>query len=380
MKCPKCNYLGFETGDRCKNCGYDFSLLADSSPDPTLRDSPGGGGATHASPLPPRLTEEPTPGTKFWLDRLDQSLAEPEPARVETPSGVRECLDAEVIISLTPSAALTPAIETPVSIPPPASAATPAPNLNAGADLSASAALRRDLAGPEGGGRNRVGAALPLFTPPTPDDDEPLIKLPAAPRPPLAVRRTPDTPRLRAVPRAARQPQEEPELQFVDEPPAQAPRRSDPGVASLAASDASSPGRRVSAAIIDHGILAAIDVTVVYFALRMAGLQMSDWALLPPLPMVTFLSMIKFAYFWAFTAVGGQTIGKMAVQIYVAPDTHDAVMDGNRAFRRTLAGVASILTLGLGFFPLLFVADRRAFHDRVAHTRVVRLRVSRNRV
>ena len=28
MKCPKCSYLGFETGDRCKNCGYDFSLLA----------------------------------------------------------------------------------------------------------------------------------------------------------------------------------------------------------------------------------------------------------------------------------------------------------------------------------------------------------------
>ena len=27
MKCPKCNYLGFETGDRCKNCGYDFSLM-----------------------------------------------------------------------------------------------------------------------------------------------------------------------------------------------------------------------------------------------------------------------------------------------------------------------------------------------------------------
>ena len=26
MKCPKCDYLGFDTGDRCKNCGYDFSL------------------------------------------------------------------------------------------------------------------------------------------------------------------------------------------------------------------------------------------------------------------------------------------------------------------------------------------------------------------
>jgi len=27
VKCPKCGFLGFETGDRCKNCGYDFSLV-----------------------------------------------------------------------------------------------------------------------------------------------------------------------------------------------------------------------------------------------------------------------------------------------------------------------------------------------------------------
>jgi uncharacterized RDD family membrane protein YckC len=26
MKCPKCGYLGFEHVDRCRNCGYDFSL------------------------------------------------------------------------------------------------------------------------------------------------------------------------------------------------------------------------------------------------------------------------------------------------------------------------------------------------------------------
>jgi len=36
VKCPKCHYLGFETGDRCKNCGYDFSLLsiAEDAPQP----------------------------------------------------------------------------------------------------------------------------------------------------------------------------------------------------------------------------------------------------------------------------------------------------------------------------------------------------------
>jgi len=26
MKCPKCGYLGFESADRCRNCGFDFSL------------------------------------------------------------------------------------------------------------------------------------------------------------------------------------------------------------------------------------------------------------------------------------------------------------------------------------------------------------------
>jgi uncharacterized RDD family membrane protein YckC len=26
VKCPKCGFLGFDSGDRCKNCGYDFSL------------------------------------------------------------------------------------------------------------------------------------------------------------------------------------------------------------------------------------------------------------------------------------------------------------------------------------------------------------------
>jgi uncharacterized RDD family membrane protein YckC len=31
MKCPKCGYLGFESVDRCRNCGYDFSLAAPDS-------------------------------------------------------------------------------------------------------------------------------------------------------------------------------------------------------------------------------------------------------------------------------------------------------------------------------------------------------------
>ncbi len=42
MKCPKCNYLGFEPSDRCRNCGFDFSLatIEDPASDLPLRREP----------------------------------------------------------------------------------------------------------------------------------------------------------------------------------------------------------------------------------------------------------------------------------------------------------------------------------------------------
>jgi uncharacterized RDD family membrane protein YckC len=44
MKCPKCGYLGFQQVDRCRNCGYDFSLTAPAAPPelPMRSDRDGG--------------------------------------------------------------------------------------------------------------------------------------------------------------------------------------------------------------------------------------------------------------------------------------------------------------------------------------------------
>ena len=44
MKCPKCGYLGYERVERCRNCGYEFSLTtaAPASADLRLRDAAGG--------------------------------------------------------------------------------------------------------------------------------------------------------------------------------------------------------------------------------------------------------------------------------------------------------------------------------------------------
>jgi len=219
---------------------------------------------------------------------------------------------------------------------------------------------------------------LPLFKRDPERDDEPLIKLPAAPRPPLAVRRTPDTPRLRAVPRHVSRPAP-PVLQFSEEvtgrtaPPQEQQKSAAVERMSLPILvQESRAGARIAAVVIDHLILLGIDAAVVYFTLRMAGLAMGEWTTLPIAPMAAFLALLKVSYFCAFTAVGGQTIGKMAVGTCVVADDGKP-MDPARALRRTLAGIVSVLLLGLGFIPALF-GDHRALHDRLAGTRVVRLR------
>ena len=69
---------------------------------------------------------------------------------------------------------------------------------------------------------SRSTSVLPLFHPGGADSDEPLIKVPSAPRPPLAVRRTPEKPRLRTVPKPVRRTsfdqEHDPVLVFAEEP------------------------------------------------------------------------------------------------------------------------------------------------------------------
>lgn len=315
MKCPKCDYLGFDTGDRCKNCGYDFSLMTDIGPERIEIDLD--------------LREADLPDD--WLAQVDTALPSSEPK--------------------------APAHE-------------PAPVAESRLASSAPADAER----------------LPLFTPARDDGgDEPLIKVPPTPRPPLAVRRTPETPRLRALTTPVRRVEPEPAPAFPFEgdgaaelPPivrrrvsrvwAEPPRRSSTRVAG----EISAPGARAAAAAIDHLMLAGLDLAVIYFTLRMAGLSMDQWTAVPPVPLVAFLLFIKLSYFCAFTAVGGQTIGKMAARIRVV-SADDRPLDAAVALRRTLAGVLSAVPLGLGFVPALLGSDRRALHDRVARTRVIAL-------
>src|SRR5688500_4895085 len=109
MKCPKCSYLSFEAGERCRNCGYDFSMATPPADDPAgdlplFDDTPLV--SVPASPRPPlsvrRTTQDPA-----RLRSRHAPPAAPAP-RVEEPNLEFE-LDlggeADDVLSAPPAAA-----------------------------------------------------------------------------------------------------------------------------------------------------------------------------------------------------------------------------------------------------------------------------------
>ena len=283
MKCPKCQYISFDSGDRCRNCGYEFSLAAEAA-----ADGP--------SPDLPIKTERDTDGPLG-----DFSL--------NTPN-------------------------------------------------------------------------LPLFKPETDKPEAPLVAPSATPRAPLAVRRpAPAAPRPK--PRKESAPTEPLlDLEAADVLAASGfpseRRPADPGEAGAApghAPIAASSLARAAGGAIDFILIGAIDLLVIYFTLRICDLTFGEVMTLPLAPLVSFFLLLNGGYLSAFVAAGGQTIGKMAAGTRVIPAAPETSLHGRVSFGQAVvrAGgyLVSALPAGLGFVPAL-AGDRRALHDRLADTRVVK--------
>jgi len=331
MRCPKCHYISFDSNDRCRNCGYEFSLSVD----------------VEALDLPIQTGDEAIgPLSDFTLTDLDGA----ERAGRSSPA-------APAIDSTVPRARPANAPRAAAARVPPASAAPSAPQDRA----------------------ITSGLDLPLFKLPggRAFDDAPLVTPPAVPRAPLAVRRS--SPVLQRAARAM----DEPELDLngppSDRPPAPLSHAPSAPVQDRHTADDSlsaSTGPRVLAAALDAAILGFIAAIVLYFTLQVCGLTSGEIAMLPRVPFGAFLLLVGGGYFVLFTAAGGQTIGKMAAGIRVVPVEADAqgsdrVLPG-RAVLRAVGYLVSLLSMGLGFLPALFGPERRAVHDRLADTRVVK--------
>jgi uncharacterized RDD family membrane protein YckC len=287
MKCPKCQYISFDNGERCRNCGYDFSLAVELIPaDLPIQDP-----ADPIGPLADFTLQEKAPDT----------------------------------------------------------------------------------------------GSLPLFRRESSNPDAPLVVPSLTPRAPLAVRR--GVPVVAPRPRAKRtDPDPEPrlaldtaEIPVVVAPPMRAVL---PDAAPVAAETPegsaganASAGARLGGGIIDAVILGGIDLAVVYFTLKICDMNFLQTLSLPMAPLISFLALLNGGYLATFVAANGQTIGKMAFGTrVVSADPAAAASEGvsfGQAVVRAAGYLVSLLPVGLGFVPAFF-GDRRAVHDRLADTRVVR--------
>jgi uncharacterized RDD family membrane protein YckC len=83
MKCPKCGYLGFEHVDRCRNCGYDFSLVEGPAvPELSLRDREARAGNT---PNDLALIDAAAPIDSGELPPPESTRAQRQPPSSELP-------------------------------------------------------------------------------------------------------------------------------------------------------------------------------------------------------------------------------------------------------------------------------------------------------
>ena len=325
MKCPKCGYLGFETTDRCRNCQYDFSLAPFSSdPEMALQsaDRSVENGGDFELPAIKRQTDS-LHSSALDLDRLFGEAESGAPASQGPTITIIDDDDEQP----APVAAAAEEVEIPLDDTP--------------------------------------SDALPF-------DDVPIVPPPAA-RPPLAVRRaTAEVPRNR--PRTTR-PIKPESLRLEPETEVAAPAAGKNATAETIASLMETPslGMRVGAGAIDAALLISLDAAVLYLTLRVTGLtnSLDDVRILPPIPFVGFLALLAFTYVAAFTVAGGQTVGKMLMNLRVIGDDGRPI-DAAGGMLRAAGCMLVPITFGLSYVPALVTSDHRALHDRLAGTRVVR--------
>jgi uncharacterized RDD family membrane protein YckC len=469
MRCPKCQYVGFEPSPRCKNCGYELSLGNESHDEPiasapslTLVTEPefegpmadfdlqifddvpakrvqsgakpfdldellangpsSGNGERDAEPViaavsavarrrqsasrsasasavatPPPMEIEalfkseppaPAPAPAFapapaapMIEPVTLSI-EPEPEAQPEPAWQPEPETPAVVVSTPPVAAI-PAPAAPVTTELPLFMQGMSPVVQAPVPATIEAAADAIISD---SGADMSHADIEI-------DDRPLVKVPVSPRAPLAVRRTtPDQARMRAkYGKAARakdagemsgdllleasQPDMRSETRRDPLPPAQR-LSAEPTPTSLPADwlPGVGPAKRIMAAALDGALLLGLNASVIWFTLSVCGLAPAQANLLPVAPLLLFFLLLDAGYLVLFTAACGQTLGKMAAGIRVVGTTTGAVINDRitiaQAVMRSLASIVSMLPLGAGFWFGL-VGDRRAAHDRIAHTRVV---------
>ena len=240
MKCPKCGYLGFERVERCRNCGYDFSLTSTVTvPDLTLRS-----GDRELAPLDD-------------LSLVDAATAAPPAIAMADASPDLDRLLGESRVAARHVSQESRVLEAPDDEP-----------------------LIKHASAP------RAPLAVRRATPEVPRLRN---EQPRAQTLELALDGEPDAPAGVLTPgqRAGRVPWPTPRSEQSE--------NHEENATVIA---------RVFAVAIDLLLLAAIDAIVIYFTMQICGLTLDDLGILPKGPLLAFLLVQNGGYLVAFTAGG----------------------------------------------------------------------------
>lgn len=115
-------------------------------------------------------------------------------------------------------------------------------------------------------------------------------------------------------------------------------------------------------------LLAVLFVAGLPLPLIPEAIRDQPWVRHATLAYMLLMSFVFFAWFWTH---GGQTLGMRAWGIRVLTDDRQA-LTWRLAWRRFVWAMFSWAAAGLGFLWSLFDPQRRAWHDRLSHTRLVR--------
>lgn len=88
---------------------------------------------------------------------------------------------------------------------------------------------------------------------------------------------------------------------------------------------------------------------------------------------VPFGILLLWLYYWLFTGLKGQTLGKMAVGIKVVDAAGSVPGLGPAALREVPGKIVSSIAIFLGFLWIIWDGRKQGWHDKIASTYVVRV-------
>ncbi len=90
------------------------------------------------------------------------------------------------------------------------------------------------------------------------------------------------------------------------------------------------------------------------------------------LPVSVILLVGPLSYYWLFTGLKGQTVGKMAVGIKVVDAQGNRPGLASAALREILGKLVSAIVFFLGFLWITWDRQKQGWHDKIAATYVVK--------